>query len=360
MISACHARILTSQGRGAVAVVEMVAPSPDAAACVFRAVFSAGTGIEPSAAPINRIVFGRWKSEEVVVVRTEPLRWEISCHGGVVAVQSIVSDILRCSLSDSPRSSENLQQDSDPLEQQILEVLKATRTLKTARYVLAQCQVLPGLFRNLMVAPSDPEVQEQVRQLQAHRRFAEHLVHPWRVLIVGPPNAGKSSIVNAILGRERAIVFDQPGTTRDLIEAETWIEEWPFLFVDSAGLRHNAADEIERLGIESVHRAVTLADAVLLVHDITEPHADKPETDLAIPAGIPVARLRNKCDLALTQPGSQEPGEFFVSAHTGQGIPDVMKWLVKELIGTPPRVGTPLPVTEELCRVLDAHGPASA
>jgi len=90
------------------------------------------------------------------------------------------------------------------------------------------------------------------------------------VALVGAPNAGKSSLLNAVVKEDRAIVTDQPGTTRDLIEVETRLEGTPVRWVDTAGLR-DAVDEAEKLGVERSRKAIESSDFVVVVMDLSDP-----------------------------------------------------------------------------------------
>lgn len=136
-----------------------------------------------------------------------------------------------------------------------------------------------------------------------------------RVAITGRPNAGKSSLMNALLGAERAIVTPQPGTTRDVIEASTDFEGVPIVLYDTAGLR-DAGDEVERIGIERALEAAAAADLVLVVLDTTHPLA--PQQALLHREGgaaaAPIAVL-NKIDLPSAWP-AEEAAAVATSAET--------------------------------------------
>ena len=137
------------------------------------------------------------------------------------------------------------------------------------------------------------------------------------VVIAGAPNAGKSSLFNALLGRKRAIVTDVPGTTRDALEAVTEADGWPVRLIDTAGLR-DTTETIERLGIEVSREYLEQADIVLacgeneatLAHTI---EAVKPITR------APVLAVRTKSDLLAVIPNAVR-GLHFVSAETGNGL----------------------------------------
>ncbi len=143
------------------------------------------------------------------------------------------------------------------------------------------------------------------------------------VVFAGAPNVGKSSIFNALLGSERAIVTEIPGTTRDAIEAGTSIEGFPFRLVDTAGVR--PTDEaVERIGIEVARRYVTHADVVLLcVEAGREPGAAEREVaDEARGAGARVLVLRTKADLlpGRGRPPSRPTGDTAEATRPDPGI----------------------------------------
>lgn len=134
-----------------------------------------------------------------------------------------------------------------------------------------------------------------------------------RIALVGRPNAGKSSLLNALLGRERAIVTEVPGTTRDFLEERADLHGIPCILIDTAGLR-DTEDPVERLGVEKTRAAAAAADRVWYVSDATVGWTDEDARHLAS-LDRPSVVLANKCDLC-TDPGYGTP----VSAATGKGL----------------------------------------
>ena len=135
------------------------------------------------------------------------------------------------------------------------------------------------------------------------------------IVIGGAPNAGKSSLFNALVGRQRAIVTDIPGTTRDAIEALVEIRGWPVRLVDTAGLRESE-DVVERLGIEISERYVAHADVVLVCAE-TDDELRALERRVADSGSAPRLMIRTKADLH-SEPIA--PGHISVSALTGHGL----------------------------------------
>jgi tRNA modification GTPase len=139
--------------------------------------------------------------------------------------------------------------------------------------------------------------------------------HGLTVVIAGEPNVGKSSLLNALVQADRAIVSAVPGTTRDTVEEEIEIDGVSVRLVDTAGLRQ-AGGEVERLGIERARSSMAAADGVVCVVDATRPVAAWPwaEADLV---GRPSILVANKADLPEARPVE---GALSVSAKTGEGL----------------------------------------
>ena len=150
----------------------------------------------------------------------------------------------------------------------------------------------------------------------------------YRVVIVGKPNAGKSSLLNLLSGQEAAIVTEVAGTTRDILREQIDIDGLAVELVDTAGLREDP-DRIEAEGIRRAREAMRHADAVLWIQDATDPQADalgdRP------PDGIPVTVVRNKIDRTADLPGYRD-GVIWLSAKTGHGI-EALRQHIRELAG---------------------------
>lgn len=362
--SAPECRILTPPGRAAVAVLQLQLSAADAQS-VLTDCFVTTISVAPHSAPVGRILFGRWHGEDVVLVRTAASVWEVHCHGGPAPVAAIVQSVRsRLPSLMSARHGADTRGFSElpELEAEILGTLLQTRTQRTAALVLNQYhgRLRQALSQLLMHRDDHVNARRHVERLTAWQRLAARLTVPWRVLVAGPPNAGKSSLVNAVLGYERALVFDQPGTTRDLVEADTVIDGWPFVFCDTAGLRKETDDPLERAGMALAQRAASACDALLIVADATDV-GDLPAILPEMP-GIPTVQVHNKADLlpggellaTCPQPAdTSPPGPILItSALTGAGIPELMQWLVRALIPAEPSADTPVPVGNQVRAIL--------
>lgn len=151
------------------------------------------------------------------------------------------------------------------------------------------------------------------------------------VVLAGRPNAGKSSLFNALLGTERAIVTEVPGTTRDALEASLSIEGYPFRLVDTAGLR-DTADRVEGIGIEVARRYLDAADLVIFCAEAGRPLGEDEEAFLRDRPGRQVLLVRTLADRVDATRG-REPNEIPVSAMEGAGLPDLRAALLRAAFG---------------------------
>ena len=293
---------------------------------------------------------------------------ELHCHGGLVAVQRVLELVLACGARRagagefSQRAFLNGRLDLTRAEA-IGEMITA-RSRRSAQ--LAMAGIDGGLQRRLTalrsrlldqlaelearvdfeedlppldgpaVAAELASVRAELEQLVADSRQGELLRQGLRVAIVGRPNVGKSSLLNRLSRRERAIVTDLPGTTRDLLESELVLEGVPLTLLDTAGIRATT-DVVEQLGIERSRAALASADAVLLLFDLS---AGWTAEDAALLELLPPAAVRlvvgNKADAAavpagLLAPDPQlpAPADVSLSALDGGGQPQLVAELLR-------------------------------
>ncbi len=174
---------------------------------------------------------------------------------------------------------------------------------------------------------------ERIERLLAKARTGRLLRDGMTLVIAGLPNAGKSSLMNALTGQESAIVTHIPGTTRDVLREQIEIDGLPLHIIDTAGLRE-AGDAVEREGVRRAREQIARADHALWVFDDqTDPRAaGLAQADL--PTGLPLTRIRNKADLTDRPPGLHElqgTPEISLSAKTGAGV-DVLRHYLKGLV----------------------------
>ncbi len=161
------------------------------------------------------------------------------------------------------------------------------------------------------------------------------------VVIAGRPNAGKSSLFNALAGAGRAIVTDVPGTTRDLLTEIVEIEGVPVTLVDTAGLRASASDVVEAEGIARAHAARAVAELLIVVLDRSRPLNAEDRALIDDAAAVPSVVVANKCDLPAAWDGAAVAGAVPASATSGAGLDEVRRAIGWALSGGEPRRDAP-------------------
>ena len=348
------AAVATAPGRGGIAVIRV--SGPDALAVARRL-----TGREPEIgrAALRRICGERAEAGAerptldvgLVLAFRAPHSYtgedvvEFHCHGGTVTPRRILDACLAAGArlarrgEFTERAFLNGKLDYDQAEA-VLDLVDA----KTARAADAALEGLGGRRRRELAAlynaaldlstqlehaldVDEGELPPEFAETAAARvaRLSDDLAAAIRraregkilrtgalVVLAGPPNAGKSSLMNALLGEERAIVSEIPGTTRDTIEEWLDVDGWPVRLVDTAGLR-DTADALESEGVRRAERLVEQADVVVALRDETWRRDD-----------ARIVRVHSKCDL--------DRGEGLnVSAKTGEGLDELKRAVAARL-----------------------------
>lgn len=198
-----------------------------------------------------------------------------------------------------------------------------TRTLAALQAMLDYPEEgVPPEDRAVPLAAAERDLQD----LLSSARAGQMATRGARLALIGLPNAGKSSLLNALLGYERSIVTPMPGTTRDYLEAGLELAGVPVTLVDTAGLRETG-DVIEAAGVRQALSLAEAADLVLVLEDGSAPREPLP-TDL--PPTARVIRVRTKADLS---PVWTDGAALNVSAVTGAGLPELREAIGKALLG---------------------------
>jgi tRNA modification GTPase len=152
------------------------------------------------------------------------------------------------------------------------------------------------------------------------------------IAIAGLPNAGKSSLLNALAGRDSAIVTDVPGTTRDVLREYISLDGLPVHVADTAGIRESV-NQVEAEGVRRARATLMTADLVLLVIDSTQPTEPQLELRAEVPENIPCIEVHNKVDLTgIGTSMDEDSKKVLVSAKTGEGLQNLVH-LVKNIVG---------------------------
>jgi tRNA modification GTPase len=308
---------------------------------VFRP--NQGRGLEAS--PVGRLRVGRIGAglgDEVVAVVVEGrigLEVEVQCHGGPSAVGLVVEALVQAGARvRSPRAW--LRQSTGSSLRADAEVaLASAPTARVAEILMDQAAgALELELRRIAESPTE-DALTGLDALIDRGPFGTRLVDGWRVVLAGRPNVGKSRLLNALAGYDRAIVAAEAGTTRDVVTVRTAFDGWPVEVADTAGLRQTL-DPIEALGQSFARSHQRLADLVVVVLDRSEPLTD---LDHAVLADYPHALLvASKADLPPSW-SETSAGALAVSAEQGVGIETLVQAIAARLVPEPPPADAGVP-----------------
>ena len=327
-----HFQQLTPQGRGAIAVI---AVSGNDAINIIDACFTP-IGKHRFRDLKKQLTYGHWNStgEDLLVVHSGAQDYEIQSHGSEAAVSAIKTDLSRHGAQPSgpaklsPLSPARFQADVERL------LCEAT-TARTAELLLQQWHILPLAIDRLKQNP------EQLDSFVRLGSFGTRFHQRQSIVFCGRPNAGKSSLTNAILGFERAIVTPIAGTTRDVLTHYTAIDGWPVELSDTAGLR-NSENQIEQIGVAKAREKLETANLIISVIDATDL---QPWDRTDIQPDIIVVNKSDLADRSSEFEGAETP-VVFVSATQPSGIDQLLDVISKTLYPELPPPGQPLPLTQ--------------
>lgn len=348
--------VLTPAGRGAIAVVAVGGVGSVEAVDQF---FHAASGKSLAEMPVRRVAFGQWggaDGEEVVVTRGDD-SVEVHCHGGVAASRAIGESLksVGCEVIDQPVwLGENT---AGSIE---VAAHRALAQVVTEREALVLLDQINGALRQaleqavqLIDSGQFGEAKERMFTVANRWHGCNPFIQPTQIYVMGAPNVGKSSLINALVGFERAIVFDAPGTTRDLVTTTTAIDGWTVELVDTAGLRQGA-DSIEQQGIDLAFDSLHGAKLVLHVAEARTWLEGEPSTNVFLDRlkGIPLIRVANKIDLLgpseMQKLEKRASDKFFLTSTVHrQGIDELLEAIGATVNPPPLPAGTAVLLNQE-------------
>ncbi|WP_435011177.1 GTPase [Tundrisphaera lichenicola] len=333
--------MLTAPGRGAIAVIRVWGEGAlRVADSAFRPIRGKGlASSRPCRLRVGRIGSGLGDEVVAVVIEGHPPEVEVQCHGGPAAVALVVEALtVGGAKLRSDRAWARHSAGSSLRAEATLALAKAP-TLRGAEILLDQAEGALDEELRRVIESEPTEAIAILESLLDRARVGVRLVVGWRVVLAGRPNVGKSRLLNALAGYERAIVDPTPGTTRDVVTVPAAFGGWPVELADTAGLRESD-DPIEARGVALARARQGEADLVLVVLDRSQPLI---EMDRAVIAGHPGALVvANKSDL----PAAWDPaslGARTVSAERGDGIDDLVGAIAARLVPEAPLPGSGVP-----------------
>ncbi len=374
--------VITALGEGAVGIIRL---SGDSAASIGNRIFKSISGKKLSEYQPNLLVYGHAVDEEnnqidevLAVYMPRPHSYtaedvvEIQCHGGLASLKAILG--LTYKLGARPaepgeftkRAFLNGRIDLVQAEA-VMDIIKS-RSEAALKMAVRQhggqlSQKIKGLRRSLMdivvnleavidypeddieeitfnkVTEGMNNVKEGLEDLLQHAHTGKILREGLQTVIVGRPNVGKSSLLNALLSEERAIVSEYAGTTRDVIEEQLLLGGVPLVLVDTAGIRHTE-DYVEQIGVAKSKEKLNQAELAIVVLDGSQQLNAEDEEILNTVSNKPCVIILNKSDQPQVNNQATLAKRFGadrvipLSAKTGRGLEKFTAWLQKYVYGS--------------------------
>lgn len=262
---------------------------------------------------------GEFIDDVLVMAEGDGMAVWLFLHGGPAVVQRCLAE-LRSAGCHENASTAGLWPTTNWIEEEVLSILRGMTTRAGMEWALWQGALLTAFSAQLEGLSADQR-RNCIRPILARRSVVDWFLKPVRIVFVGAPNAGKSTLLNAMSGRSAALTSSTPGTTRDWVEAAGQVCGMPVTWVDTAGLRETD-DPLEQAGAQATRKVMESADLVLAVMDATHPVPTGALPDRAL-------RVANKIDLT---DGVAPPGWIGVSGLRGRGL-DALEFRIVEALG---------------------------
>lgn len=379
--------VITALGEGAVGIIRI---SGEAALKVGEQLFQSKSGKKLGQYPVNTLVYGHVQDQDgglvdevLAVYMAGPKSYtgedvvEIQCHGGIQALRTILALTYKAGARPAEpgeftkRAFLNGRIDLTQAEA-VMDIIKSRSeaslrlAVRQQQGQLAQAigslrQQLLDIIINLEAVIDYPEediedvtystVEEALEeacgtidQLLSQAHTGKILREGLRTAIVGRPNVGKSSLLNALLREERAIVSEYAGTTRDIIEEQLLLDGVPLILADTAGIR-STEDYVEQIGVEKSRRMLQEAELIICVVDGSTGLTAEDEEILSATEGKPCVIIVNKSDLEIGENVSLLEQRFgrervmALSAKTLEGVEAFTSWLKSYVYGSEGTLG---------------------
>ncbi|MDO4629681.1 MAG: 50S ribosome-binding GTPase [Planctomycetia bacterium] len=352
--------LTTPPGKGAIAVVTLFSENP---ARIIGEFFTPRSGKALDVYPPGSIVYGTIAEEDVLVCPIRQSEMEIHCHGSLAAVERL-KEFLRARGTSEITQEEWLTRSvgerfQTENQRRAFLALSEAPTAKIASILWEQAE---GAYERALETGQNTEIWDTL---------ALHLTRPWKVVMAGRPNVGKSSLFNRILGFPRAIIYEKAGTTRDILREKTVLDGWMVELVDTAGL-HLAEDKIEREGIRRAQAEIAQADLILWIREpaeygVSEKTECKTESKMIdvsemvgisvtvgisetspFPAEKKVLTVWNKADLLTEETRTavtSDENALAVSALHETGLDTLLNRIIRTLVPVEPPPGTGMKLT---------------
>ncbi|MFH1371094.1 MAG: GTPase [Planctomycetota bacterium] len=323
------AAVITGKGTGAIATIQICG---DDAKNVLEKIFKPSPELKVGKIFVGTISDGSQTIDQVTIGCEGPDTFAINCHGNPLIVERIMQLLQRrdVKLLTAEQLFCRTFDDSNTIALEAKLILPKAKTIEGTRIILNQIDSgLTTTAKSWLEHPAD-KIAAEANKIIETSRIAKLIIFGCRIVLAGPPNTGKSTLLNRLSGNQKAIVTNIKGTTRDWVSAECRIGQMPVELIDTAGQYDGITDDIDKAAQEASAEVINQADLVLLVLDNSEPVEQLTKSLIDRLAGRKAMAVINKSDLPARFDVAKLPANLVsdstqISALLGTGLDTLSK-----------------------------------
>ena len=327
---------MTGKGTGAIATIQICGES---AKGIIEKIFEPAVELQAGKIYVGAITDGSKTIDQVTIGWSDTDTFAINCHGNPLVVEQICQLLQRegAELVTAEQLLAKISAGGSTIALEAKLTLPKVKTIEGTQIILNQIDSGLATAAKRWLKSTLEEIKIEGGKIVEASKIARHIIFGYKMVLAGPPNTGKSTLLNRLAGREKAIVTNIKGTTRDWVSAECRIGELAVELIDTAGFDENFEDSINSASQKAASEMINQADLILLVLDNSEPNQQLSNDLVKNLPGKKIIPVINKSDLPRRLDTTKLPGNLVsniveISAISGTGI-DTLTEKVCEITG---------------------------
>ena len=325
------AAVMTGRGTGAIATIQICG---DSAKGILEKIFKPPAELKVGKIHVGTITDSNQPIDQVTIGCEGNNTYAINCHGNPLIVERLMQLLQQqgVELITAEQMLCKTSTESSTIALEAKLTLPWVKTIEGTKIILNQIDSGLTSAAKKWLKNSSSKIAGEAKNILDASQIAKYLIFGCRIVLAGPPNTGKSTLLNQVCGRQKAIVTDIKGTTRDWVPGDCRIGPLAVELIDTAGLDEKLADDIDKASQKAAAELINQSNLLLLVLDNSEPAEQLTKTLADRLADKKILTVLNKSDLPCRFKGGNLPNAINISAKLGTGIDRLCKE-IQRLIG---------------------------